>query len=594
MRSPLIRRLAALSMVLAAIVTPAAAPAPARAAGYETIGGDGSSWSQGAMTQWLSDVANTMNMTVNYPGNGSTMGRQLYAAGGVDFAVSEIPYGVKDNGAADVPPTASHPFKYLPIVAGGTAFMYHLDSGGKRITNLRLDDTTLVKIFTGGLAYWDAPEIKAENPAIALPHKQIVPVVRSDGSGTTAQLTTWFDTEPALSGMWAAFCQAHGRALDGGKCGTTSFYPTASGFQSLSGSIGVSGYVASDPGEGAITYVEYSYAHNKHFPVAKVLNKSGYYIAPDALNVAVALTSVQIDDQLLQHLQGVYESRDARAYPLSSYSYMIVPTSTKSPFTADKGHTLGDFVQYFLCQGQQHVDKLGYSPLPYNLVASGLNVAKSIPGANVTTTPSSCANPTVAADGGNKLAEIAPQPAACDKQGASQCGPEGAAPAGGASGGSTGGASGGSGTTTGTAAGSTGGTGGKAAGGTTAGSTGGSKSGAASGGAGTTGGTTGAAAGGTGGTTGGTTGGAVGGTGGTAGGSGADPDTGAAVDSGGSTGGTGGGSQPVADPMVIGSGISGGFQTALMVLAVVLLLLMIAVPPILARRLARGPDRGDS
>ncbi|NUR29252.1 MAG: phosphate ABC transporter substrate-binding protein, partial [Catenulispora sp.] len=311
MRSPLTARLAALLAAVAVVVLPVAAPVPAHADSYVPIGGDGSSWSQNAMSQWQADVAANKNMTVNYPGNGSSAGRQAYAAGGVDFAVSEIPFGVKDNGSADVPP-AGRPLKYLPIVAGGTAFMYHLDSGGRRITNLRLDDTTIVKIFTGNLRFWDDKEIKDENPGIALPHREIVPVVRSDGSGTTAQLTTWFDTQPNLRGTWAAYCQANGRVLEGGRCGTTSFFPVSGNkFLALNGSIGVSGYVASDPGEGAITYVEYSYAQNKKFPVAKVLNKSGYYIAPSALNVAVALTSVTIDkDTLLQHLEGVYNSPD--------------------------------------------------------------------------------------------------------------------------------------------------------------------------------------------------------------------------------------------------------------------------------------------
>ncbi|MFD0638858.1 phosphate ABC transporter substrate-binding protein PstS [Catenulispora yoronensis] len=329
-------------LAAAAAVLPVAAPLPAHADDYVPISGDGSSWSQNAINQWQADVAASKNMSVNYPGGGSTVGRQSFAAGTVDFAVSEIPYGVKDNGSADVPPTGPHPFKYLPIVAGGTAFMYHLDSGGKRITNLRLDGITIVKIFTGNLKFWDDPSIKAQNPGISLPHREIVPVVRSDGSGTTAQLTTWFDTEPELSPIWAAYCQANGRQVEGGKCGTTSFFPTSGKFLSLNASIGVSGYVASEPGEGAITYVEYSYAQNKGFPTVRVLNKAGYYIQPSALNVAVALTSVIIDPvTLLQKLDNVYNSTDPRAYPLSSYSYMIVPTSTNSPFSTAKGHTRG-------------------------------------------------------------------------------------------------------------------------------------------------------------------------------------------------------------------------------------------------------------
>ncbi len=68
-------------------------------------------------------------------------------------------------------------------------------------------------------------------------------------------------------------------------------------------------------GEGAITYVEYSYAMKSGFPVAKVLNKAGYYVEPTYQSVAVALMSAQINGDLTQNLDGVYNSTDPRTYP---------------------------------------------------------------------------------------------------------------------------------------------------------------------------------------------------------------------------------------------------------------------------------------
>ncbi len=79
----------------------------------------------------------------------------------------------------------------MPDVAGGTMFMYNLKIGTKRVTNLRLSGKTVADIFTGQIQYWDDSEIKADNPALALPHIQIIPVVRSDGSGATADFTQW-------------------------------------------------------------------------------------------------------------------------------------------------------------------------------------------------------------------------------------------------------------------------------------------------------------------------------------------------------------------------------------------------------------------
>jgi hypothetical protein len=168
----------------------------------------------------------------------------------------------------------------------------------------------------------------------------------------------------------------------------------------------------------------------------------------------------------------VYASSDKRAYPLSSYSYMVIPTSLDNGFSNEKGNTLADFANYFLCQGQQQADALGYSPLPINLVQAGFDQIKRIPGAVVENINiAKCSNPTFSSDGTNTLAKTAPQPPACDAKGPTQCGTAAETAGGGASGGGSSGGGGGSG----------GGSGGGTTGGTTsgAGTTGGGTTGGA-------------------------------------------------------------------------------------------------------------------
>ncbi|MDF9809686.1 phosphate transport system substrate-binding protein [Aurantimicrobium minutum] len=381
---------------------------PASATSYAPISGTGSTWSQNALDQWRKNVAANYGMTVNYSGVGSSAGRRDYIAGTVDFAVSEIPFQAnpEDGSTPEVPPRG---FAYMPIVAGGTSFMYNLKIGGQQVTNLRLSGEVISKIFSGSIKKWNDPAIQSDNPGLAMPDKSIVPVVRSDGSGSTAQFTLWMSTQH--SGIWSR--------------GMTSQFPTIDGFKYQSGSSGVSGYVSQDYGEGAITYVEYSYAVQSGFPVVKVLNNAGYYIEPTASSVAVALLQAGINSDLTQNLNGVYNNADPRTYPLSSYSYMIVPTETGGVFTAEKGATLGAFGQYMLCEGQQQAEALGYSPLPMNLVMAGFDQIKRIPGASgVSVDLNSCNNPTFKpgdSPSSNALAATAPQPAECDKQGADQC-----------------------------------------------------------------------------------------------------------------------------------------------------------------------------
>jgi phosphate transport system substrate-binding protein len=410
---------AALFTVLTIVAGTQALLAPtADAAGYVPISGSGSTWSSNALDQWRRNVANNYGITVNFSANGSTSGRNDFRSGLVDFAVSEIPYGLTDGGVLD--PKPARKFGYMPIVAGGTSFMYNLKIGNKRVTNLRLSGDTITKIFTKQISLWSDKVIQDDNPGLVLPPRPIVPVVRSDGSGTTAQFTAWMASQ--YGGQWDAFCHQAGRNVT--PCGFTSFYPP--GLTSKAGSQGVAAFVAQTSGEGAITYVEYSYARNSGFPVVKVLNKANYYVEPKATSVAVALLKAQINpSDLTSDLSQVYVNPDPRTYPLSSYSYMVIPKDTTANFNTEKGRALSDFAYYFLCEGQQQADALGYSPLPINLVAAGVDQVGQIPGSTHklnSTNLSGCHNPTVSPDGTNLLAKNAAQPDPCDLKGASaQC-----------------------------------------------------------------------------------------------------------------------------------------------------------------------------
>jgi phosphate transport system substrate-binding protein len=399
---------------------------PAQAA-YTQIEGSGSTWSQGIVAQWISDV-DANGMKIAYNGAGSSQGRKDFASNVTDFGITEIPYQGKDEfGAVDT--AGNREFAYMPIVAGGTAFTYQVKVGGKPVKDLRLSGDTIAKIFTNKITNWSDPAITKDNNGRKLPSLTIVPVVRSDGSGTTAQFTAWLDKQ--FPSIWQPYF---------GKSGLTSYYPKKSGSKMVSaaGSDQVMNTISGSAGNGTIGYVEYSYPVNKKYPVVKLLNKAGYFVEPTQYNVAVALTKAQINNDpssqayLTSILDGVYTSTDPRAYPLSSYSYMLLPTGAKDQrMTTSKRQTLTDFMFYSLCQGQTKAGPYGYSPLPLNLVQAGFDQLKKLstadPAVDVKDRDvTKCNNPTFVAGNlsKNKLAEIAPQPPACDKVGAGPCGTE--------------------------------------------------------------------------------------------------------------------------------------------------------------------------
>jgi phosphate transport system substrate-binding protein len=242
---------------------------------------------------------------------------------------------------------------------------------------------------------WNDPLVVADNPQRVMPATRIKPVVRSDGSGTTAQITAYMAEETPND--WNQLCQ---KANLGSSCPVTSLYPDFpnSGFAAQQFSDGVANFVAAQYNDGAITYVEYGYAKERGFPVASVKNASGNYAQPTAVNVSVALQGARINPDGTQILQGVYRNADARAYPISSYSYMIVPTTEAAPFSAAKGKSLSDYIFYFLCAGQQKSEQLGYAPLPKNLVEAAFAAVAQIPGASPAPAISSCSNPTITGD----------------------------------------------------------------------------------------------------------------------------------------------------------------------------------------------------
>ena len=388
------------------------------------ISGSGSTWSANAIAQWTANIRSSSGIEVEYNQVGSSSGRTQFDQSAVDFAVSEIPYGLQDGGNREL--VTQRPFAYMPIVAGGTSFMYNLRIGGQRVESLRLSGENVAKIFTGVITQWNDPAIQADNPGLVMPATRVVPVVRSDGSGTSAQFTQWMLAEhPAI---WQAFCAKNNQ----NPCTQTSNYPAPPGssFQAKPLSTGVTQFVIQPQAEGSITYVEYSYARAANFPVAKVLNSAGFYALPTAENVAVGLLGAQIETQntdpsvyLTQKLQGVYRNGDPRAYPLSSYSYMILPTALDDGFDQRKANTLAAFASYFLCAGQAQAEPLGYSPLPLNLVQSGQEQIRKIPGVDPATIDlARCNNPTFSPSGENLLALNAPQPPACDQRGSLQCG----------------------------------------------------------------------------------------------------------------------------------------------------------------------------
>jgi ABC-type phosphate transport system substrate-binding protein len=431
-----LRAAAVLAVVaILGLLTPGPAQ-QAQATTYTAIVGQGSTYAYPALNQWATNLE-SQGLSISYTPNGSAAGRQAYIDNTVDFAGSDIAFLT----AGDADPFSgvdinhiNFAYSYIPDVAGGLSFLYNLQVGGHQIRNLRLSGPTLEKIFTGQITNWNNPEITAEYGA-PLPSIPITVVTRSDGAGESYFLTNWMLNGLGSQGrsMWVSYCESQG---GGSLCASnaTELYPALSTFKRLNGSADVTAYIDSPVNNGAIGYAEYAYAIPDNIPVVSVENAAGYYQQPTAANVAVSLHAAIINedpnsvDFLMQNLTPVYLDTDPRTYPLSSYSYLIVPRTSRTvggttyspqPFTDGKGATLSEYVGYILCGAQQSAQALGYSPLPKPMVVGGFTQYNYIPGhlpSPVGNNYNSCDNPAYH-DGVDTILADAPYPNKCQKVG---------------------------------------------------------------------------------------------------------------------------------------------------------------------------------
>jgi phosphate transport system substrate-binding protein len=373
-----------------------ATAAPAGAAGPDSpADGTGSSYAGLAFQQWVDD-GQTEGLPVNYTPTSSPQGLDQYQAGIIPFAGTEAEFssllGTPDASIAGG-------FEYTPDVAGATAVMYNVDDqAGRKVTYLHLAPRTIARIFMGFITNWDDPEITAENLGLVLPSHPITIVYRAGQSGTTALFYDF--VAHADPGEFDAWAPAHHLPtttriiqLDNG----SNFAPLT---EAVSGSDQQAEDVASQP--WSISYDEFAYPKTYGAQVAWVENAAGKWTQPYAINITAALATATLNRDLSQNLAGVYTSPNPLAYPISAYSYIVTKCAANAQFPTCKGtysdpgssNTLGTWMSYIGCAGQEHMAEIGYAPLPPVLSQDMANsVARITGGKPAALNASNCANP---------------------------------------------------------------------------------------------------------------------------------------------------------------------------------------------------------
>ena len=277
-------------------------------------------------------------VTVNFTGSGSGPGVTAIEQNTASFGQSEVPMTSSQLAAS------KGPVLQVPVDLGGVAVSYHVNgvSGG-----LKLDGPTLAQIYLRKITNWNDQAIAKLNPGVNLPNENIIPVFRSDTSGPGYDLDQYLiDTSPT----WTS------------AIGTTSpstTWPTAGRATGDSGedlNAGVAGYIQET--EGAIGYVEYSYALEANFTNAALLTKSNTYVTPSVSSIAAAgATATSLSSTNFN----IIWSAGSEAYPLANFSWALI---YQKQSTTNTGIVLGKLFQWVTTSGQSYSSGLGYAPLP--------------------------------------------------------------------------------------------------------------------------------------------------------------------------------------------------------------------------------------
>ena len=329
-----------------------------------TVSGGGSTFVSNFVDQCRADLKTELGVNVAYQGIGSGAGRSGFIAGTLDFGGSDVPFTSTEL------PTLKNKFVYIAFAAGGIAVTYKLPG----LTDLKFSAPTLAKIFAGSILKWNDEVIAKENPGANLPDQVIRVVVRSDSSGTSNVFSDYLST--AGKGGWTKGAQS------------TFPVPAGNGI-AQKGSDGVTNYLAGDQGNYGITYAEASFATERKLAIGKIINTAGNAVMPDPANVSEAIAAATVNDDGTLLLN--FNVTAPKAYPISTTAYLIASQSMDKA----KADVFRTFLNYGLNGCQKKAEKVGYAPLPANLVKLGMDaLAKINPGSGDVPTIGAAAAPT--------------------------------------------------------------------------------------------------------------------------------------------------------------------------------------------------------
>jgi phosphate transport system substrate-binding protein len=261
-----------------------------------------------------------------------------------DYALIDSPFT-----ALESPKVSSHHLLYLPAALSAQAVIYNLP--GILSGSLKLTPAVLSDIFMGKIKKWSDPVLHQLNPRLLLPDIDIR-VVHQSG-------------ESSMNDFFPSFLEHQNpRWILKREKDKNLHWPVG---QNVSGE----GKVLDKTRQwgGVIAVIDFSFADEKHLPVAQIQNKSGRFVEPSNESIGLSVNEVTLFSG--DKPAALTESLNKMAYPLSTVVWMVVDQDyAKVHHNHDKGQALVNFLKWVLStDGQTDTSKTAYVPLSREILS---------------------------------------------------------------------------------------------------------------------------------------------------------------------------------------------------------------------------------
>ena len=330
----------AAAMLIAFCVTGCRQPAtstsatPANQSSAQNLNGAGATFPYPIYSKWFSEyAASHPGVHINYQSIGSGGGIRQVSEGTVDFGASDGP--MTDQQIAE----SKVPLIHIPTVLGAVVPVYNIPG----VTgSLNFAPDVIADIYLGKITKWNDPRLAKDNPGVKFPSTAILPVYRSDGSGTTYIFTDFLSK---ISPEWAK------------KVGKSTSVKWQVGI-GQKGNEGVAGMVRQSP--SAFGYVELIYALQNKMTFGAVRNASGKFVIATTDGVTAAAAGAA-KTMPADYRVSITNAPGDTSYPISSFTWLLIPTHSAD--TA-KTQTLKDFLTWMIDHGESEASSMDYAPLP--------------------------------------------------------------------------------------------------------------------------------------------------------------------------------------------------------------------------------------